>query len=123
MFFVFMLRRPPRSSRTAPLFPSTPLFRSFGRGRCFEKRAEKLLGLTLLQCEGVVDRGAVTIEEALEGEAANGRGHLDDGKARGAAIGQAHLLEFLPEQLPLDELAGAADPGQDRRRTRLNSSH
>src|SRR3546814_19575507 len=54
----------------------------------------------------------LTIEEALEGEAANGRGHLDDGKARGAAIGQAHLLEFLPEQLPLDELAGAADPGQ-----------
>src|SRR3546814_923994 len=101
LFFFLMIRRPPRSTRTDTLFPYTTLFRS-----------EKLLGLTLLQCEGVVDRGAVTIEEALEGEAANGRGHLDDGKARGAAIGQAHLLEFLPEQLPLDELAGAADPGQ-----------
>src|SRR3546814_15604709 len=93
LFFFLMIRRPPRSTRTDTLFPYTTLFRS-----------EKLLGLTLLQCEGVVDRGAVTIGEALEGEAANGRGHLDDGKARGAAIGQAHLLEFLPEQLPLDEL-------------------
>src|SRR3546814_2925861 len=91
---------------------------AFGRGRCFEKRAEKLLGLTLLQCEGVVDRGAVTIEEALEGEAANGRGHQDDGKARGAAIGQAHLLEFIPEQLPIDELAGSGD----RQSTRLKYS-
>src|SRR3546814_13670847 len=80
---------------------------AFGRGRCFEKRAEKLLGLTLLQCEGVVDRGAVTIEEALEGEAANGRGHLDDGKARGAANGQAHLLEFLPEHVPLEDRKSA----------------
>src|SRR3546814_11008928 len=54
----------------------------------------------------------------------SGRGHLDDGKARGAAIGQAHLLEFLPEQLPLDELA-RQPPGQgcDRlRRAPLRAS-
>src|SRR3546814_12220194 len=27
-FFFLMIRRPPRSTRTVPLFPSTPLFRS-----------------------------------------------------------------------------------------------
>src|SRR3546814_9794835 len=31
MFFVLMIRRPPRSTRSDTLFPYTTLFRSFGR--------------------------------------------------------------------------------------------
>src|SRR3546814_17931802 len=33
MFFFLMIRRPPRSTRTDTLFPSTTLFRSNGDGR------------------------------------------------------------------------------------------
>src|SRR3546814_10264965 len=47
MFFFFMIRRPPRSTRTDTLFPYTPLFRSPGAagrrraGQCFDRdRAE-----------------------------------------------------------------------------------
>src|SRR3546814_14499534 len=101
-----MIRRPPRSTLTDPLFPYTTLFRSHA------------------------DR-----DEPLEGA------HRDDGPERVPADGEGHQesgckdrddrliarLVFVPDVLSemLAEIIVSADPLaiEDRKSTRLNSSH
>src|SRR3546814_3692444 len=112
-----MIRRPPRSTRTDTLFPYTTLFRSQAKKQNFEdlKRVHANMGWDLLMNEhrfleqggeklaivGVENWGAIArfpkygkLEKASEG------------------TGEAAVKLLLSH-----------DPSQDRKSTRLNSSH
>src|SRR3546814_4514427 len=64
-FFFLMIRRPPRSTRTDPLFPYTPLFRS---GRSLGRRASGIR-----QLPGAVRNPAGTSFGGEEGDPSGGR--------------------------------------------------
>src|SRR3546814_5595684 len=123
-----MIRRPPRSTRTDPLFPYTTLFRS-GRTEALQARqAEGQQVAALGAGEGVqlVDRHALQVPEHLrrvvvaqqQGEGLR-RGHEDAGRpaalalalrlrrvagARLAGDGEAHLLDRLRSEEHTSEL-------------------
>src|SRR3546814_11482725 len=101
-----MIRRPPVSTRTDTLFPSTTLFRSIGHG------ADRLLDAT-----GSVLRGNPILFPGgwLAGSALDGAGVLvrNTGDALGNVVDGG-----------LDLLGNVAEPViGDRKSTRLNSSH
>src|SRR3546814_5596188 len=104
-----MIRRPPRSTRTDTLFPYTTLFRS-----------QSLIGLTGFgRLLGPRER----LDEALVGADAIDMGvdaQLVDLslviKPRSAAPGDRHAAQRVHPAL-------ARMGGQDRKSTRLNSSH
>src|SRR3546814_11132267 len=94
-FFFLMIRRPPRSTRTDTLFPYTTLFRSQVDHACFHAvGGEQLLGLP---------RQIISIAIG------------DDGKVGAVAV-NANIAE-------VDRRAIAGGLIQDRKSTRLNSSH
>src|SRR3546814_21151391 len=84
LFFVFKVRRPPRSTRTDTLFPYTTLVRS----RCEAARP----GMAALE-----HRVTVALAQLAAGKHQGARGELDG------------VMAFHHEE--------------DRKRTRLNSSH
>src|SRR3546814_7864158 len=103
-----MIRRPPRSTRTDTLFPYTTLFRS-----------PQLAGVDRVECMLGVDESAgaadllglghhVQRERGLA--RALGAVDLDDAPARQSTDAEANV-----------EAEGAG--GEDRKSTRLNSSH
>src|SRR3546814_19895955 len=95
-FFFLMTRRPPRSTRTDTLFPDTSLFRSFASTNRFlagSKQAERDL------------LGGRTAGQAIQ-------------QAGGALTGTQPLGGVAPAAP-----AAPALPTQDRKSTRLNSSH
>src|SRR3546814_15059712 len=97
--FFLMIRRPPRSTRTATLFPYTTLFRSVGGGgnpRPLEIEAGGSLAL----------RGTAVIG-AVEARRVDSRRVRDHGAVRQG-------------ELPRPRRRAAAE---DRKSTRLNSSH
>src|SRR3546814_12703097 len=99
-FFFLMIRRPPRSTRTDTLFPYTPLFRSYPALRLRRTRASAwsrdLYRETVLTPSDLIWPLFVT-----------------DGMSAREPVGS------LPgvERLSVDLL------GEDRKSTRLNSSH
>src|SRR3546814_18040007 len=97
VFFFLSIRRPPRSPPTAPLFPYSPLFRSVGDVALVEGAAEVGSDLLALAAGTVYYRhaGAAAGERLGRGPPHAGRAADDDG------------------QLALE----------DRKSTRLNSSH
>src|SRR3546814_5299511 len=105
-----MIRRPPRSTRTDTLFPYTTLFRSVA------------VGADAAQVERREARAAVVHRAAGAGRHA---GQIADqllgiGRLTKPDFGLAHHLNGarLLEIGVLD-----ARPGEDRKSTRLNSSH
>src|SRR3546814_14446559 len=110
-----MIRRPPRSTRTDTLFPYTTLFRSCGR--CAEgiDRRPTLyrFGLALQKIKQLI--AAQRIQRGGIGAArkTGGEGH---GKIRGKWSG-VWLLNAKPAP------SRARSSSQDRKSTRLNSSH
>src|SRR3546814_8320232 len=106
-----MIRRPPRSTRTDPLFPYTTLFRS-------------------LKQVIVADRAAA---DALAKKVASGT--AIDAAARAAGLEASTITDVEKQDYAKSASAGAADaafaaargavvgPVQDRKSTRLNSSH
>src|SRR3546814_20466719 len=101
-FFFFMIRRPPRSTRTDTLFPYTTLFRSVG--------VERLLAF---------QRGA---ERAQAGAA------VEDQQMRTATHLQAGGVAAIAHEFGARAGDAAADAPEtheevDRKSTRLNSSH
>src|SRR3546814_12779732 len=112
MFVVFLLLTltPTRSTRTAPLFPFTTLFRSevtlFG-SRCLIYSSFKLWRLYAKRSRGtiVVDAGAA-------------RALRDDG----TSLLPVGVVSVEGEFEPGDAVEVAYDGG-DRKSTRLNSSH
>src|SRR3546814_20743673 len=103
-----MRRRPPRSTLTATLFPYPTLFRSVA---ALQSRAVEDGGIgRLVGAEQVDGDAVVEIQVALDG------GQVDH--AGGAHSGRVVGLELL------HDFAGALDDArQDRKSTRLNSSH
>src|SRR3546814_5311747 len=102
-FFFLMIRRPPRSTRTDTLFPYTTLFRSFGA------HADDALAIVnqFFGADAGMQRDT-TIERALD----EVRGQPRTGAALIIAEPLRHHVE-----VPLHHV------GQDRKSTRLNSSH
>src|SRR3546814_11916237 len=102
--FFLKTRRPPRSTRTAALFPSTTLFRS-GQAAC---RAVDGRGW------GGTGRAFRGVVGGSPGVSVGGWGGRDGagGIRRGAAAGGV-----------LHPRRDAAPAGRDRKSTRLNSSH
>src|SRR3546814_20719234 len=101
-FFLLMRRRPPRSTRTDTLFPYTTLFRSIAKQRQQSDLpdADTILGL---------DPPRHTVLRAL--------------------VNRAFTPRRVQEQRPhIEDLArtllhAAGDEFEDRKSTRLNSSH
>src|SRR3546814_11803091 len=100
-----MIRRPPRSTRTDTLFPSTMLFRSVVIGR---RTAEQELDLLLL-----IESEAPDAERA--------RILPPSPAAAPAPVGEPATREMV--QAVRDWLNDAVKPHADRKSTRLNSSH
>src|SRR3546814_14462238 len=95
-FFFLMIRRPPRSTRTDTLFPYTTLFRS----------RKMRLAITRLSPSGLLFSGSPR-PKIVSGDA------LD--RCRDF-VGFEHALPIVAHQRGLAE-------GEDRKSTRLNSSH
>src|SRR3546814_15282863 len=100
VLFFLMIRRPPRSTRTDTLFPDTTLFRSVAAGAARDRRG---IG------------GAAPVEQVVA-RARHVADHLDrtlTGAARVAAADPWHaVVSFVGLGLL-----------EDRKSTRLNSSH
>src|SRR3546814_17153378 len=103
-----MIRRPPRSTRTYPLFPYTTLFRS---GLEREHRRDAL-----------ADQQPVG--DAAEADAVTEQGAED--LARRIEVGDGQMLDIEPGPVDADDAAvEVGDCGEhgDRKSTRLHSSH
>src|SRR3546814_14992342 len=98
-----MIRRPPRSTRTATLFPYTTLFRSFGNRREHIFR-NMLFGTSVTELTGQVVRRSVYCSRDASGERSVVRFAQPAGN-----------IPFVPAKHDF----GA----EDRKSTRLNSSH
>src|SRR3546814_11020062 len=106
-----MTRRPPKSTRTAPLFPSTTLFRS-------EPRVRTDLAAVLTQvCEGVREAGrevSLDVPDRLD----------TDGRAVALRRAFANLIGNAVKYGGTAAVRGCVEEGRlDRKSTRLNSSH
>src|SRR3546814_14877342 len=97
--FFLMLRRPPRSTRTDTLFPYTPLFRSHDDLR---RRAGGEIGAQHMHLRSRTRGGDRQIE-------------------RRAGVVMPDLRRVDP--VPVGDLAGPQQEVEDRKSTRLNSSH
>src|SRR3546814_14480497 len=99
MFFVFMIRRPPRSTRTDPLFPT--------------RRSSDLPVMT------VITQGTRLVEAPLH-RIAHGRTGDKGNRINISLIAwREDLYPLLREQVTADRVAALLD----RKSTRLNSSH
>src|SRR3546814_4068549 len=120
MFFFLMRRRPPRSTRTDTLFPYTTLFRSRhgDRFRRSARAAHTAAAIRVLtpacdadarQSHDRVRRGAVAAERALRADGLHPR--------------DADRLPAGPRPAGDDLDAAPLHLREDRKSTRMNSSH
>src|SRR3989475_12356406 len=107
--FFLMIRRPPRST----LFPYTTLFRSPAPARAEHRRVEHRLHQQVLGRLGLQ-----VLEHVLEREAVLGAERQDDRVLGGGRL----QLEVEAAAEPLAERESPG-PVEDRKSTRLNSSH
>src|SRR3546814_9717180 len=113
-----MIRRPPRSTRTDTLFPYTTLFRSAGRGG--DERRGQAVERTVVDPPAELD--AVDDVAPLVGAA-----HLQDAFPPARQLQEVvgledHVVEFQERQR-LFALEPELHAVEDRKSTRLNSSH
>src|SRR3546814_11658685 len=119
LIFVFMLRRPPRSTRTDTLFPYTTLFRSLRRQLLVDTILDGL-ERQLAPLDAVVEPGNVEAEPRLDRQRAD-LADLEieeeglEFRHRRAAGDLAEIAALLPRT--------AVREIQDRKSTRLNTSH
>src|SRR3546814_6788282 len=135
-----MIRRPPRSTRTDTLFPYTTLFRS---PACLADHIARRLtrphAITLdlgdVRSFGGAERVVIIGDRLLAAPAIMVEAGVDD-QARGAEHIGLQIAELAPRVVCVDahlvgELFGIEAPalgidrisGEDRKSTRLNSSH
>src|SRR3546814_5443991 len=136
LFFLLMIRRPPRSTRTDTLFPYTTLFRSAHLlHRLVERQAEDRLALDVRDVvagfhAGAVGRRVVDRRDHLHEAVLHGD---FDAEAAELALGlDAHVPEGVGVEIAgvrVERRQHALD-GEldqllitDRKSTRLNSSH
>src|SRR3546814_5740598 len=107
-----MIRRPPRSTRTDTLFPYTTLFRSDAEGDRFDG-VERFIGTGFADAL-VGDGGDQILVGGAGGDRIDGAGGFDTAVYSGSAAG-----------VKINLATGAVSGGdaQDRKSTRLNSSH
>src|SRR3546814_16072161 len=100
-----MIRRPPKSSRTDTLFPYTTLFRS--SGVCSRSQP--------LSTPGILSAKNSAIASTPDTPSTHGEGHLQ----------RLRQVQPAEEAGQADAEHGQVDPDarQDRKSTRLNSSH
>src|SRR3546814_15866480 len=123
-----MIRRPPRSTLTDTLFPYTTLFRSAG---FLIGAAEAILEYPGPHRLGVGENHGDEVAQGLVLRAprrASGHGAVDRTVDRPLAAGQQHAGVDAEQQGDDDnrdqpEAADPAAPAEDRKSTRLNSSH
>src|SRR3546814_7718675 len=108
-----MIRLPPRSTRTDTLFPYTTLFRS---------HRDLAFGAALAEAAGHQD--AVHVLELLDRAVALEDPGVQPGHVDLHIVGDAAVREGLRQRLVGVEQAHVlADDAEDRKSTRLNSSH
>src|SRR3546814_1626620 len=116
-----MVRRPPRSTRTYTLFPYTTLFRSDNR----QRRQEPLHRTGAAKFEGIQKSAGKELHRAMPLDQFSG---AIDGFGSAEHFG---LLDRHGEALPVQGIDlrqrihafGARVDEEDRKSTRLNSSH
>src|SRR3546814_2334350 len=110
-FFLLLSRRPPRSTRTDPLFPYTTLFRSAAVKMVFHPRQP--WGVGPLKWQGIVYRLAPKFAAEIA-------------TTTGQVLSPEDMVERLDAHGLVQRLV-AAHPAEidaiDRKSTRLNSSH
>src|SRR3546814_19230598 len=108
-----MIQRPPRSTRTDTLFPYTTPFRSrHERARCLLEHlhvAAREFGERVARSECAFKGGANVLLILVKGS------------HRGFEILRHHRLHLVA--IEADQVAQEIDRQQDRKSTRLNSSH
>src|SRR3546814_17832540 len=117
-----MLRRPPRSTRTATRVPYPTLFRSLHTGVAFSG--------AVTQPDQYVGRAPNVVADFLDGFFGNGGNTLIRRRTEGL---QKQVVPYVKQELARNSIAVVAIIafhqqvitvlGRDRKRTRLNSSH
>src|SRR3546814_8971022 len=123
-FFFLMIRRPPRSTRTDTLFPYTTLFRSPSRGRRIRENKMKLdSAVSAVVTGGASGLGAATAR-ALAAKGVK-VAIFDLQEEKGVAVANEIAGVFCECNVTDDASVDAAfaKAREDRKRTRLNSSH
>src|SRR3546814_10371505 len=122
-----MIRRPPRSTRTDTLFPYTTLFRSPGAGNLAVDRAQveaEGAGLVLIdvhrELRSVVESDRADLRDALVA-----RRHAQELVARAEQLFVPRVGVVHQPQVEAGRIAAFPNCGrhEDRKSTRLNSSH
>src|SRR3546814_14320324 len=108
-----MIRRPPISTRTEPLFPYTTLFRSVDGTRLRVERDGALLNTVALRAAG----GVQPLRWLVNGRPVAAAGRRSDGEFLPDGAGYARV-----EVVDAEGRSAAAEV-LDRKSTRLNSSH
>src|SRR3546814_7871449 len=106
-----MIRRPPRSTRTDTLFPDTTLFRSYANGPLSPGRVAASAGAADFD-PAEVCLGRVDLLERANAPILCGAGNACHADAKAAPSGDCD-----------PETAGSDRNPEDRKSTRLNSSH
>src|SRR3546814_17688620 len=115
-----MIRRPPRSTRTDTLFPYTTLFRSIHGREILDSRGNPTVEVDVLLEDGSFGRAAVPsgastgAHEAVELRDGDKARYLGKGVIKAVAAVNGDIAEAL---------IGLDAEDQDRKSTRLNSSH
>src|SRR3546814_7404771 len=115
MIFFLMIRRPPRSTRTDPLFPYTTLFRAV-RPRLLRDPAQRVVAVGLRIAEDLVVALAEVAAALVLDDEGIAAAHRLDRVARGAATHLVLVVRRLPQhrrQLAGRAL-GAPDIGRQR---------
>src|SRR3546814_10176416 len=114
MFFLLMIRRQPRSTRTDSRYPYTTLVRS-------EVPIEPVAPRTATDCmvgAGMVGAGMSETEQFLAEQEHRQRGEHAVEAVEDAAVARDHAARVLGADVALEQALE-----QDRKSTRLNSSH
>src|SRR3546814_19167584 len=125
MFFFLMCRPPPISTRTDTLVPYAPLFRSV-EAVAVDTRLEggdALLRLHHLLVERDGKAGATEIAAAPRGHLVDGVDHRLRGLFARQLVGRGGHGGLLDLEAATGGIEGPRQLGQDRKSTRLNSSH
>src|SRR3546814_15423343 len=121
-FFFLMIRPPPRSTRTDPLFPSTTLFRSVAGAEIVESERDALI---FEACDDRAHQRQILEQRAfgdLDLELRGGEARFDE--QLGQLLAEPGILELLRRDIDREHDRRIPSLGdlQDRKSKRLNSS-
>src|SRR3546814_4901285 len=118
-----MVRRSPGSTRTSTLLPSSTRFRSAGILAGREQDRGVLRGPVVGGKEGAIDAGDVPFGEVARGHRQFARGVEPAGRGGLFGAHRAERVAMIADRIALADREILVDRVQDRKSTRLNSSH